>query len=1619
MKKVLTTQYPVLSRPSQSWFRTWVLNTRYLLLLLVVLVSAAGQDKTAPYFTLTSSRTFAPGETPAIQMWGQSVSSLEFRVYRVNDPVKFFARLRDVHNFGGRAPRPPHSETWLERFHRWKRGLWLCIRDFVRAQFSRESRANIRERISQRDRQPAQNVQTFAQVPLLNSQQLVARWNQAISRPENRWESENVSVPVRDKGLYLVEAVHEELRAYTIVLITDIAVITKTSPDKVLNFVADRQSGAPVPGATVLLWGGTEQLAAAQSDAHGLVESQISKNSKHPLVLVQKDNSFAVNAPFGEGGSEETEAADHTYVYTDRPIYRPGDTVHFKAILRQQAGATYRIPKLPQVNVAINDPEYKPVAQQSLTPNDMGTAHGDWTVPPGAHLGTYWLAVGGNEGGNAQFDVQEYKKPEYQVRVTADKRVLQGQPIKATIDARYYFGEPVANAKVKTVVHVSRYWRWNDEDADDQDTDADQSDADNEYEGGAGDQALEIPGKLDDQGKLEITVPTRVSSKHEDAVYRLEARVTDEANREISGKGFALATYANFSLFIQPDSYVYQPNGTAKLTVEARDYDDHPVETDFQLVLRTWNWREREKYSKTVFATSGRTDASGKSLIEVHLSESGSLEAKVTARTPEGREPEGRAYLWVSGSAAMWGKPSESIQIIPDRKSYKPGDTAHLLVVNGTAPADLLVTVEGNELFTQQVVHATGPSTTVEVPIRAEYEPDFYASVYFLKDNQLRTGNKEVKVPPAEHALRVELQPSKPQFQPGEAASYTIRAHDSAGQPVAGEFSLGVVDEAIYAIQPESAQDIMRFYWGRAWNRVMTETSLTYWFQGAAGKRKMELTGVRPTRSLAQLKPERLVEPKIRKAFPDTAFWVADVNTDAQGEAQTRFNFPDALTTWRATTRGVTPDTRVGSAVEKVIVRKNLMLRLAVPRFFRQGDEVVVSALVHNYLTTAKKARVSLDLTGLEVIDGGTRDVDVPVRGEVKVDWRVRAQSVRSAVILGKALTNEESDAMELTLPVIPYGARLTVARSGSITADKSDVTDDIVFPGQSEPGSRGLDLKVTPSVAGTVLSALDFLTAYPYGCTEQTMSSFLPNIIVARAMKELNLKSNVNQEELNKKIAAGLNRLRDYQHDDGGWGWWQTDDSQIFMTAYVLQGLAQAHAAGYEMQDRRKDAPAQPPHGTVAEGTPTAMQRAQVWLQNRFYEDTKIVSDLRAYMAYALSESGMRDPAMLDSVWQQRSGLTVYGAALLGLALQASGDARSGELATRLESEVKSGDQQAWWQLDHSPLLEYYGDASVEATAFAVRFLARVRPQSPTLPQAALWLVDHRSGYYWDSTFQTALAIFGLTDYLKTGGELKPNFSVEVLVNDKSVLKHSFTAADGLAPSVPGIHLTDEQLASANHLQIRKHGSGRLYWSASGEYYSTEPKSTNMGSFQLNVAREYFKLVSAQQEKKIVYHMEKLNGPVQPGDVLAVHVTVSGGNWRYLMIEDPFLAGAEPIERDDLFEIVDRPQWWGSWWWARREFYDDHAAFFVDWFNHGQHEFRYLLKVVNLGKFRVSPTRVEPMYQPQYLATGDGLTVAVAPLSGTAVASPVAPVPDVAPVSRPAVAGVSMPALAHAAEVK
>ncbi|HEX3685154.1 MAG TPA: MG2 domain-containing protein [Bryobacteraceae bacterium] len=1538
---------------------------RFLFRVLTVLALAAPvlcQDEAQPYFTVASLRTFSSHDKPSVMLTAWDVDAVQIRVYKVKSPSAFFEHLEDSHGFGGRMPRPGGKRTLIEHIHDWKRDLRRNIRLNLRGQFTESPRAQFAKLFPKR-RAPSTHVSRatyFAQAPVLNQDQLVLSFVQPLD--QTNWSRQAVDLDTKGKGVFLVEAVHGNLRAYTILIVSDIVLLTKSGREHTLAFLADRETGEPVADAGIDVMARNREPSTVKTNSDGLANLPIANTPGNPaapddtrlLATRSDDVAFGDLASWGFQRNQSVTG----YIYTDRPVYRPGDTVHFRGILRTQAAVGYRVPSGENVDVQILDADGKGVYQKTLATTANGVIHDEFALGRGGTLGNYFIQVrvGENEMG-ANFEVEEYKKPEYEVRVTPGKpRVLEGESSQTTIDARYYFGEPVNGAKVTYSIYRARYWfpLWYD-------ADEDTSSEGDQFDDASGEEISQAQGQLDEDGRLIINVPTTISDNRIDYRYRIEARVTDQAGREISGTGWLIATYGSFLVNVEPQSYVLQPSTTGDFKFEARDYDNHPIAVVLRVALASWDWRGRTGEVKSTTQVSTGADGLATAALKMPR-EGGSYRITASARTPEGRTVEAFAYFWVSGGSEdmFWGGDnSHSIQIVADKKTYHPGDSANFLIVTGKANTPVWVTVESRDVRSQKLIRSQETTALFEYTVSTDDEPDFFVTAQFLRDGEIYQSEKRVKVPPDDHKLCVTLTTDKAQYLPGQTAAYDVAVTSADGKPIAqADLSLGVVDEAIYAIRPDQTPDILNFFYGRDWDSVSTMNSLTFYFTGEAGTRRMRLAELRRPSQLAQLKPDRFVQPKIRKAFPDTAFWAADITTDNSGHAKASVAFPDSLTTWRATTRGVAPGDRFGSAVLKTIVRKNLILRLAVPRFFVEGDEVVVSGIVHNYLATPKKARVSVSLAGLDLVSANaTEEIDLANRSETKIDWRVKAQALRHAKITAQALTDEESDALEIELPINPPGVSVRQARGGSI-ANSGAASFSLAFPPDAVPGSRSLSIRLSPSIAGSLFSALEYLTSFPYGCVEQTMSSFLPDIVVTKAVNELKLQQPINQPELDQKIQAGLDRLYNFQHEDGGWGWWVTDESHPFMTAYVVAGLSEARADGIVV-------------------APEAISKGVAWLEKDAAKEADLAPDLRAYMAYALASAASPNAGLLDALYRDRAKLSPYGLALLGLAFEPVKDARASAIADELERSVHQDQQEAWWPATRDEMLDFEAFVTPEASAYAMKLLSHQRPNSPLLPKAALWLVNHRDeGYWWASTKQTAMVIYGLIDYVKASNELHPNLAAAVSVNGRQAVQHAFN--DDSTGDLQDVVLDESQLQpGTNQVQVRSQGQGRLYYSVSAIHYSNEARLQKQGAVSLNILRDYFRLVPNTAHAHITYNLAPLDGPVSQGNVIAVRLTVTGSTWKYLVAEDPIPAGAEFIEHDNLYEIAEKPPWW-RYWFTRRELHDERMAIFQTYFPEGQQQYFYLLKIVNPGMFHINPARVQPMYQPGTQATTEARTLEV-----------------------------------------
>ncbi len=1543
-----------------------------LLVLTALLVASHGaraQEEPAslePSFTVSSRQTYAPSQEPKVWISFRQIDHLDFRIYRVKDPILFFSKLKDAHSFGSEKAGLAREKSWLELFHEWKRDLRGSIRQFFRAQVSFETRrryhaARVR---NQKLRRFPLDVASYAQVPLLNSQQLALGWREVVPKTRGT-EYQEIPVDLHEKGLYLVEVAHRELRAYTLLMVTDLTLVSKTSPGQVVLFVAHRDSGMPVEGATAVVFNNHQELARGTTDNSGVFQStfaQIKVDNAIMLATAGQDVAATSVEPFF---FSDTSATDYVgYIYTDRPVYRPTHQVDFKGIVRARAGGKYSLDVPSPLTVEIADPNQKTIYQQKLDLSPYGTFHGTLTLGPLAALGSYGITAHiGAKNLYGSFEVQEYKKPEFEVAVSTDKaRYLQGETIQATISARYYFGAPVSGGRVKYSLFRSGYqfpyWRilWGDEDFE---GDEGGGNINEDY---FGQEVSQGAGQLDADGVLHVTLPTDVDRQRHDHRYRLEAHVTDASNREITGGHAVAVTYSTVIVLVETDRYVYAPGQKADVIIHTLDYDSNPVSTSVQLNFAahtSWGFRGQEE---DISQASISTDAHGVAHFAYVIPEVPWLTIHASSTDHNQRQATFATSLWISNVKSP-GEESEAggIDIFPDKHSYKPGDTAHVLISTHVAGAQVLVTTEGQQVYTWALHSAGGESLTVDVPIEGRFEPNFFLNVAFVKNEQLIERSKDISVPATEKVLKVTVETDKPEYRPGEQVSYTLTAQDSAGKPVSAELSLGVVDEAIYAIRPDAIDPPEKIFYARGWDSVFTQFSTTYWFMGYSGRHKMELALLRGPTRLADFKNPQMVQPQVRKYFPDTIEWLPAIETGANGKARASFSFPDSLTTWRATVRAVTRDTLVGQVVAKVITRKNLILRLETPRFMNQGDTATLVGIVHNYLTTDKIAKVSLSAQGVELTGPAESSVNVPRNGEAVVTWNVRAPKIAQAKFLAKALTDAESDALELEIPVEPWGLQQNVANSGALRAGEDEIKTTLSLPPSINEEASTLRIDLAPSIAGTLMSALDFLSTYPYDCVEQTMSSFLPNILVSKAVKDLGLTPPPPSDELGKKIAAGLERLYTFQHEDGGWGWWQTDETHPFMTAYVVAGLAQAKDAGYPIDEQR-------------------LKNGRDSLLKQIRENPRAIADIRAYMIYALALSGNVDHDLVENLIDAREKFSTHGQALMALLLMQFKDPRAQEFVKLLEANAKVEGPFVSWKSERQEMLDFASDNSFETTAYALKALVNLDAKSELLPGAARWLLEHRSdGYYWDSTEQTATAIYGLIDYLKISGELKPDYTLSVYVNGQKLADRKITEKDAATPLPIVLNVAAPQVhTGANEVRIVKSGSGVLYWSASASYFSSEPKPAPEGSTALNVVREYFKLVPERLNDHIVYSEQPLSGDVQTGDVIAVRLTVSATqDERYLEIEDPIPAGFELVEQEGLYELKEKPPWW-DFYYTQREFHDDRVAMFSSTYQRGQGQFHYLLKAVTPGTFQANPARVLPMYEPARQASTQAATITV-----------------------------------------
>ena len=1338
---------------------------------------------------------------------------------------------------------------------------------------------------------------------------------------------ETLELPVLERGFYAVYGEGKEDNSTLPIIVSNLGLVTKTSDTDMLIYSVNVETGKPVEGVSLKVYRDKKIIESGTTDSDGIYTIEDLEDSVD--IIGQKGGDIAILSPYSYGGWWENYKI---YTYTDRPVYRPGQEVYFKTVLWGIEDGAYKIPQ-GIVGVEINDPKGNMVYDENFTINEFGSVSGKFMLGDEPPLGYYSLYITAKDGwsGYGSFQVEEYKKPEYLVSVTPGKtQYINGDTISAEISADYYFGSPVTEADVEYTIRKSYwyppckgYWCYYE----------DFSPSYSRYYGGYGEVVTTGTGKTGADGKLKISF---VAETDYNSAFVIEAKVTDKSRREVEGSASVTVARGEFDFFVNTDRYSYGKGDNVKISIKSRDINEKPVSAFGKVTIEqhTWNSDYSKEKVVTVYEEDIETSSAGEAVIDFVPDVAGSFYITIEGEDSRGNNITEQGYFYVRDSGPNWDYWA-SLEIILDQESYKAGDKAKVTINSPVSDFAVLVTVEGDSVYEYFVREFEGTSGTLEIDVKGEYAPNVNVYALVISNMTQYTSSENLIVPPEDKFLDVQILSDKETYAPGEEAVFSIVVKDSEGNPVSAELSLGIVDESLYAIAEESTEEIGKFFYGPRWSSVSTQMSwnsyggVLYDVAEEAGQTAATASPGAPSVGAddRDMKAEGAANggfatAETRKYFPDTAFWHAHVKTDANGQATVRVTMPDTLTTWRATARAIDKTFRVGQTAEKTITRKDLLVRLETPRFLTQNDELLISAVVHNYLTNTKDVVVELEATGVDVTGEKRQTISIAPGGDERVDWQVSANTCCVANFTVRALTDEESDAMEIILPILPHGIEEQDSWAGSLSGSDTRAKLNIIVPEDSVYGATELSLMLSPSIASTAFDALEYLADYPYGCVEQTMSAFLPDVYVAQVLRDLDINNDKLEAELPEMVSDGLQKLYKMQHSDGGWGWWENDDTHPYMTAYVVYGLTQAKKAGFSVDSNvlerglnsLKDQYSGTVSGTDFGGSDSGGNAS---------------ANTKAYMAYALSFH--EEPKS----YPKDSDLNDYGRALVALAkLNRGGDTG---FPSNLKSSAICDEMVCHWTAN---TFHYSWDNNdVETTAMVLMALVKTEPDNSMVERAVRWLVSKREGRRWESTKDTATAVFALAEYLKVSRELSPNFVAKIYLNGElveSVKKDDAFDMDNEVKLTP--------TTGQNELEIVREGEGKLYYSAFLRYFKEE---------------EDIKAKSSGITVKRVYD----NTMVKSGEYIRVNLTIDvPSDLEYIILEDPIPAGCEVVDEPQATPYYYWDYYW-PYWYSQREVRDEKVVYFMTYLRPGKNEVSYTLRAEVPGSYHVMPATAWNMY--------------------------------------------------------
>ena len=1427
----------------------------------------------------------------------------------------------------------------------------------------------------------------------------------------------------------------------SLVQVTDIGITARIGMEEGMVWVTGVSDGLPRPGARVVFRGPDGRtIASGQTDARGLarltgyrfapgenddahesssLEGYVSATLGNDRGIVAVNRYDPDLSPWNFGVSSAW--GDQRYpiagaVFTERGIYRPGEQVFAKAILRTGSlGALTRPARTDSVKWIFTDRDGETVADTTTGLSEFGTAAHTLTIPAAAPIGHYAVRVQMKRLGAwrdvaySGYRVAEYRPPEFLVDLTAAQTPSHpGETFRVGVSARYLFGAPMGRAEVRWTARQTAVgawaldipgtdgwqlgetgWWWDDEGGNDTDFFANGTDT------------LDARGELTIQTTLPAAKSTRASQ------VTIEATVTDVNRQTVGSSASTLVHPAAFYIAAKPktESWFWKAGDAQALMVRAVKPDggaESGVRVRGTLVRREWHQVRRERggvselvgewVSDTVARCTVTTTAAAPAnapSCNLTPAAGGMHMVILEATDARGRRAATSFGRYVAGAGYVpWSDETQfKMDVLADRERYSVGDTATVMLASPFTDAEAWITVEREGIIEQRRMRLTSGSTMLKLPITEAYAPNAFVSVVVARGRSappgttddpgrptIRVGYTQLRVTPEVKRLAVQVQTLASEYRPGDSARVRLTVRDRSGAGARSEVTLWAVDEGVLSLTGYKTPDpISLLYRERGLGMRLASNLVSVAPQIPEGEKGRREAGGGGGATGAEV---------LRSRFKTTAFFLGSIVTDAAGNAVVSAKLPDNLTTFRLMAVAVTAGDRYGSGESPMLVTRPLVARPALPRFVRAGDQLLAGAVVNRRDGSASEVRVTAASTGIERTGPADRTATLAAGRGAEVRFRFRAQPGDSATFRFDVSGAGDKDAVQLRIPIMPDYHPRSYTIAGVL---RDTATAEFLLPEDIDPARSRLTLNLGTSPLAIIRGIQRDLHVYPYYCTEQLVSIATPILALMRAEQ---VTPGVTSAHQRADIERAVAMISARQRDDGGIGYWSASDwSTPWLTAYAGHVLLDARDVGIPVDSGVVARLADYLRATMRGEREVTRVPVASWYDRR---STRLADQVAA--ADFLSRLGTPDVGAENELVRMAAQMNREDRIRLATVLHrrgATGPARNLLMAALAEVRVEG--RRATLP---APPARFYFDSRVREEARLLIATLAIEPGHALIGPLVETLVQQgraAGGWMWN-TQDYAFIVQALAAFERSNRDAGAR-PVRVRAGNRTLLQASSIAGAAGVRGDTSIALEglldrprNEQRALRVSLDMPPGPSAAAYYYLTVTEVPLRPP-VRPDDAGIRVERWYERYDDARPITSIA-----------EGELVRVRLKVTVPALRhFVVLDDALPAGLEAIDlslrtatslpapsmtpddpdaaRGDDESVWGYGSWDSGWWtaWDHRELRDDRVVYAATVLWPGTYTASYVARATTPGVFIRPPAHAEEMYNPALYGRSDG----------------------------------------------